>query len=95
MSKGFDRTYSKGRYSGNDGGDTPIGIAADTIAKRVIINHFKQVRSFGFDFESGFEFLVGLAENLSKISGEIICVGVKELDEPEQENKTLHVFIFT
>ena len=82
MAKGFSRQYPKGRISGDDDGQLVFGIAADHEHKRVLVNFFKPIEWFGLDFDTGLQLLMGLAKNLSSISGKVIQVEV--LNDSEQ-----------
>lgn len=73
----MDRTYPKGKLSGDDDGSTPVAIAADKRNERVIINFFKPVEWIGLDKDSGFELLKSLAEKLTEISDLQINVSVE------------------
>lgn len=65
--KGFRRNYPKGRISGDDNGETRVGIAYDPKNDLIIIKYSEPTEWIGLDAESAAQLIVVLHNHLQKM----------------------------
>lgn len=81
MAKGFGRTYSGGRISGEDEGDTPMAIALDEQNNVVILRFFKPMKWIGWGPDEVEQILLLLAKHLSRMKGVPVQIVIGDKEE--------------
>jgi hypothetical protein len=72
----FNRQYPNGRVSGDDDGQTKIGMAVDRDAGVLYVRFTKRVEWLGLDADSAMQFLTTFAKHASALIGMPITVSV-------------------